>query len=85
MNWPEELQYIPLEDDTFLIVGFLQYQNPPYIVILRFDKDFKTKSDLLNKKVFLINEEIYQKQMLLNDQAANNFFYNYLIKLRKEK
>ncbi len=85
-SWPEELKYLPLEDDTFLFIGFLKYQNPPSIIIIRFDKDFKTKSDLVGRKVFLFDEEIYKKMKRpLDDQAANDYFYNYLIKIRKEK
>lgn len=85
VNWPRQLIYFPLEDETFLIVGFLQYHNPPSIIIVRFDKDFKTKSDLVGRKVFLFDEGIYKKMKRpLDDQAANDYFYNYLIKIRKK-
>jgi hypothetical protein len=86
VSWPSEMIYLPLEDDTFLVVGFLKHQNPPSIIILRFDKDFKTKSDLAGKKIFLFDHEIYSKMKRpLDDQTANDFFYNFLIKIRKEK
>ncbi len=90
VNWPTELRYVPLGDDTFLIIGFLEYQDPPTIIIIRFGKDFKTKSDLLGKKIFLVDEGIYRKaqgrkEFPLNDQEANDFFYNYLTKQRGEK
>jgi hypothetical protein len=84
VSWPSELQYIPLEDDTFLIIGFLQYQKPPSVIIIRFDKDLKTKSNLMNKKLFLFDEEIYQKmQRPMDDQTENKFFYEYLMKLKR--
>jgi len=85
VDWPSEMIYFRLEDDTFLMVGFLKYQNPPSVVVIRFDQNFGTRSDLLGKKIFLFNEEIYHKYNgPRDDQAVNDFFYNYLRKTRKE-
>lgn len=83
VDWPSELEYVPVGDDTFLLIGLLQYQKQPSVIIIRFDKDFKTKSNLINKKLFLFDEEIYKKIRPMDSQTENKFFYDYLTKQKK--
>jgi len=85
VNWPMEMRRIHLEDDTFLLVGFIEHQKPKSIIIIRFDKDLKTKSDLINKKLFLMDEGIYKKMQLppIDDNKAHKLLYEYLIEQKK--
>jgi uncharacterized protein len=77
---------IPLEDDTFLVVTY----GPESIVVLRFDKDFNTKSDLMGKNIFLIDGEtvgnlFHRKDIAPGDEGSSDVLYEYLSKLKKEK
>jgi hypothetical protein len=85
VNWPMQMKYIPLEDDTFLLVGFIEHQKPKSIVIIRFDKDFKTNSDLMGKKLFLMDESIYKKMQSppIDDNKAQKLLYEHLTKQKK--
>lgn len=75
---------VPLEDDTFLIVEF------DGNIIIRLDKNFNTKSDLLNRSIFLIDRDIIdkieqdlKKQNKINDQTMCDAVYDYVIKVKK--
>ncbi len=85
VHFLEEMTYYSLEDDTFLFVGFLKNQSPPSVVVIRFARDFETKSDLINKKVFVVDEEEYEKMghRADNQVQLDQAMYNYL-KKRKE-
>lgn len=87
VHFLEEMAYYSLEDDTFLFVGFLKNQSPPSVVVIRFARDFETKSDLINKKVFVVDEEVYEKLTykpdLDNQVKVDQAMYNYLIKIKK--
>jgi len=73
--------FIPLEDDTFLLYDYGGN------IIIRFDKDFKTKSSLINNKVFMLDkkktDDILWKTGI-DDQALNNDMAVYLMKQKKE-
>ncbi|MGH8614790.1 MAG: hypothetical protein ACREYF_22875 [Gammaproteobacteria bacterium] len=77
-----EWNVLPLEDDTFLI--YSANEN----LILRLDKDFNSKSDLLNRRIFLIDQDIYLKitnaSPRRDDQALNDVLSNYVLTLKKE-
>ncbi|MDH5669331.1 MAG: hypothetical protein OEY86_15100 [Nitrospira sp.] len=45
---------IPLEDNTFLVVDY------EHGVVLRFDEQWQTQSSLLNRRVFVLNEQEVQ-------------------------
>jgi hypothetical protein len=85
VTWPMEMRRILLEDDTFLLVGFIEHQKPKSIIIIRFDKDFGTKSDLIGKKLFLMDESIYKKMQSppIDDNKAHKLLYEYLTKHKK--
>lgn len=73
--------FIPLEDDTFLLY------DAGGNIIIRFDKDFKTKSSLINNKVFVLDRKKTNDILWktgIDDQALNNDMADYLIKLKKE-
>lgn len=79
------VRFVLLEDDTFLI-----YDTAGNFVI-RFDKNFNTKSNLINNKLFVINridyENIYDRKSRegkINDQEVNDALAHYLINLQKE-
>lgn len=76
-----EWNVLPLEHDTFLI--YSANEN----LILRLDKDFNSKSDLLNRRVFLIDADIYRKitnaLRRRDDQALNDVLINYVLTLKK--
>ena len=61
--------FIPLDDGTFLLL------NRDGGFILRFDKDLNTKSELLNKKVYLIDRDFFVKNFVdkyrLDDSAQS--------------
>jgi uncharacterized protein YecT (DUF1311 family) len=78
--------FIPLDDDTFLVV----LHSPESVVVLRFDKDFNTKSDLMRKNIFMIDIEtayhLYNRQDIAQgDVGSSDVLYEYLLKLKKEK
>ncbi len=85
VNTLMEMTRIRLEDDTFIIVGLIEHKIPQSIVIIRFDKDLKTKSDLINKKLFLMDESIYNKMQSppIDDNKAHKLLYEYLTKHKK--
>lgn len=85
VNWPMEMKYIPLEDDTFLLVGFIEHKKPKTVVIIRFNKDLNTKSDLINKKLYLMGESIYEKMQSppIDDNKAHKLLYEHLTKQKK--
>lgn len=77
---------IPLEDGTFLLYD----QNGN--VFMRFDREFNTKSELLNQRVFVVDrqsidafvaEYITQNNLDDNDQTHNDAVYAYVNKLKK--
>ncbi len=73
-------QFVPLEDDTFLLYD--SFGN----IIVRFDKDFNTKSGLMNKRVFLIDEKVIRElrnKSKGDDQSQNDAIYKYLLNLKK--
>ncbi|MGI0025171.1 MAG: hypothetical protein ACREA4_08510 [Nitrososphaera sp.] len=76
-----EWTVLPLEDDTFLLYSYGEN------LILRLDKDFKSKSDLLNRRIFLINQDIYLKitnaSLRRDDQALNDVLVSYVLTLKK--
>lgn len=80
------LRIAPLEDDTFLL--FDAVGN----MIIRFDKNLNTKSDLLNRKVFLVDfvplkKTISDRLIHLGQshvQAVNDVVAEYLRGLRKD-
>jgi hypothetical protein len=86
VNTLMEMTLIRLEDDTFIIVGLIEHKQPKSIVIIRFDKELKTKSDLINKKLFLMDESIYKKIQSppIDDNKAHKLLYEYLTKHKKE-
>jgi hypothetical protein len=50
--------FVLLNDGTFLLInGYGGF-------IIRFDKDLNTKSELLNKKLFLIDRDVFVKKFL---------------------
>ncbi|MGI0025958.1 MAG: hypothetical protein ACREA4_12560, partial [Nitrososphaera sp.] len=75
-----EWNVLPLEDDTFLI--YSANEN----LILRLDKDFNSKSELLNRRVFIIDANTYQQIALRtagDDQAINDALTDYVLTLKK--
>jgi hypothetical protein len=77
---------VPLEDDTFLFVS----HGPESVVILRFDKDFNTKSDLMGKNIFIIDcqtaDRLYERNKNVPaDAGTDDALYEYLLKFKKEK
>ena len=80
-----EMKRIQLEDDTFIMVGFIEHKKPKSIVIIRFDKDLKTKSDLINKKLYLMDESVYKKMQSppIDDNKANKLLYEHLTNPKK--
>jgi len=79
------VKFVSLEDDTFLML----ISSPKSVVIIRFDKDFNTKFDLMNRKIFLIDRrafvEIRNKLTEKNDQTVNDALSNYLTSLTKKE
>lgn len=78
--------FVPLENGSFLL--FDKEGN----FIIRFDKYFKTRSSLINNKIFLINRAEYtkiQKEQSslskIDDQSMNNVMSNYLTNLKREE
>ena len=75
---------IPLEDDTFLVAS----HGPESIVIIRFDKEFNTKSELIGKNIFIIDEkvteDIYSK-IGIYDASRDEALYEYILKIKEEK
>jgi len=81
-----EPHIIPLDDGTFLLYD--QGGN----LILRFDRSFNSRSDLLDRKVFVVEhgelvqylQEYFRKNGLdSNDQTINDGVYEYIVSLRK--
>lgn len=75
-------QFILLEDDTFFVLT----TGHESVVILRFDKDFNTKSDLIGKNIFLLDYKIFQEiawKKGIDDQSVNDSLSGYLINLKK--
>jgi uncharacterized protein YecT (DUF1311 family) len=75
---------IHLNDDTFLVVS----HGPESIVIIRFDKDFNTKSDLMGKNIFMIDYKVIKnlfRGIDINDPSRDNALYEYILKTKKEK
>jgi hypothetical protein len=77
--------FVPLQDDTFL------FYDMEGNFIIRLDKDMKTKSNLMNNRIFLIDSEIAEKiedkltdNEKYNDQTINNALYEYIQSNRKE-
>jgi len=77
--------FVPLEDDNFMIIDMEGN------IIIRFDKNLITKSDLLNKRLYVIErkvvDELREKLKRLNqynDQTLTDAVYQNIIKLRKE-
>ncbi|PYV83772.1 MAG: hypothetical protein DMG05_25565 [Acidobacteria bacterium] len=77
---------ISLEDGTFLLYD--QDGN----IIMRFDRDFNTKSELLNRRVFVVDrqamdafvlEYIKRRNLDYNDQTLNDAVYAYVANLKK--
>jgi uncharacterized protein len=96
-NWDYEKKYyfkkvatmqneylIPLDDDTFLFAS----TGPESVVIIRFDKDFNTKSTLMGKNIFMIDGETVGKifsGVAIDDASKDNALYEYILKIKKEK
>jgi uncharacterized protein len=96
-NWDYEKKYyfkkvatmqneylVPLEDDTFLFAS----TGPESVVIIRFDKDFNTKSALMGKNIFMIDGETVGKifsDIDIDDSSKDNALYEYILKIKKEK
>jgi hypothetical protein len=55
--------FTSLDDGGFFLRGF-SILNSHDGFIIRFDKDLKTKSNLINKKVFLIDRDVFVKKFL---------------------
>ncbi|MGH7771542.1 MAG: hypothetical protein ACREQA_04840, partial [Candidatus Binatia bacterium] len=75
-----EWHVLPLEDDTFLIYSYDEN------LILRLDKDFNSKSDLLGRRVFIIDTDAYQEVALRSagdDQGINDALTDYVLTLKK--
>ncbi len=81
---------IPLDDGTFLLYD--QGGN----ILVRFDRNFTTKSELLNRNVFVVDRQdmdvfvaqyLKERNLDYNDQTANDGAYDYVahIKMRGEK
>ena len=77
---------ISLEDGTFLLYD--QDGN----IIMRFDRDCNTKSELLNRRVFVVDrqamdafvlEYIKRRNLDYNDQTLNDAVYAYVANLKK--
>lgn len=77
---------IPLEDGTFLLYD--QDGN----IIMRFDREFNTKSELLNRRVFVVDRQamdafvlefVKQRNLDYNDQTLNDAVYEYVTNLKK--
>ena len=61
-----DAKFLALQDGTFLLLT-------PYGYILRFDKDFKTKSNLINRKFFWIDTDVLdQLQAKYGDRAKGD-------------
>lgn len=82
---------IPLQDNTFLVVDYL------HGVVIRFDDQWQSKSPLLNRRVFVVDEQdlqaiIRSKKFMrpegeaegegLNRQPVDEEFYQYLLTLK---
>lgn len=79
--------FISLEDETFL---FSDYFDGNFIV--RMDSDFKTRSHLLGRRIFILDNMIIKEiQNKLknkgeyNDQTMNKAVFDYIEKMRKEE
>jgi hypothetical protein len=82
----EEMTYHTVDDNTFLVFGTLRYQDPPSVVAIRFDKNWNTKSDLVGRKVFVVDKDVYDDlwEKHNSEPAVNEAMYEYLLKIRKE-
>jgi len=79
-------KFVPLEDNTFLVV------DVDGNTITRFDNNLNTKSDLLNKKIYAINrivvDDLRDKLKMsnrYNDQTLADAIHDYLTTLKKEE
>lgn len=72
-----------LDDDTFILC------EEDGNIVLRLDENFNSKSNLINKKIFIIAQEKFEKienelnkKNKLSDQTINDAVYDYLIEIR---
>jgi hypothetical protein len=79
-------KFVPLEDNTFLVV------DVDGNTITRFDNNLNTKSDLLNKKIYAIDrivvDDLRDKLKMsnrYNDQTLADAIHDYLTTLKKEE
>ncbi|MBF0118877.1 MAG: DUF1311 domain-containing protein [Desulfobacterales bacterium] len=82
--------FILLEDETFLM--FEEEGN----MVIRFDSNFNTKSDLINKHIFVIDKEIIEnlrenlgeknkiEKVDVNDQTISDVVEKYIMKSMKQ-
>jgi hypothetical protein len=77
---------IPLKDGTFLLA------DTNGNVLMRFDREFNTKSELLHRKVFIVDRQsmetfvlefVKQHNLDYNDQTLNDAVYEYVTNLKK--
>jgi len=78
-------KFVILDDDTFLVI------DADGNIIMRFDKNMKGKSHLLNIKLYVIDRKIIddlrdklKKDNKYNDQTLTDAIYEYAMNLRKE-
>jgi hypothetical protein len=79
--------FISLDDETFLFTASFDCN-----LIIRMDKDFKTRSNLLNRRLFILDRMVVENiqdnlkdKGVYNDQTMNNAVFEYVEKIRKEK
>lgn len=81
----KDISYVPLEDGTFFVID--TWGN----LIVRFDENLNTKSELLNSRVFLVDRKVIediryelQKENKYNDQTLTDAIYEYVTDHKKE-
>jgi hypothetical protein len=74
--------FIPLDDDSFLLY------NGGGNFIIRYDKNFNTKTSLQNNKIFFVDRKDILNKLAdksnNNDQLTNDIIAKYLLNLKKE-
>lgn len=83
LRWVDQidLTFIPLEDETFLVA------DQKGKAVIRFDKDLNTKSDLLNKRIFIVDKKVIDgfNAKAVNDQERTEAVYKYIQQKKLEK
>jgi hypothetical protein len=65
---PIQGKILPLDDGTFLVV------NSSGGLIIRFDKDFQTHSPLLNRKIFVFDQDEYSDGMFIDKITGKKYW-----------